>query len=99
MVENGCRLLLCDTQADNMPARNFFERTGFSNIEVRPQPSIGLERSTRAIMALWMQGGCAVSRSLSETRMCVVWCGVVWCGAEPRVLQQAAEPRGGGGQS
>lgn len=49
MVENGCRLLLCDTQADNMPARNFFERTGFSNIEVRA-PSV---RSREADRDTW----------------------------------------------
>lgn len=57
MVENGCRLLLCDTQADNMPARNFFERTGFSNIEVSPPPS----RSREARVQGHVEGGCAVS--------------------------------------
>ena len=28
MVSEGARIIMCDTQADNMPARNFFERAG-----------------------------------------------------------------------
>ncbi|EWM27295.1 gcn5-related n-acetyltransferase [Nannochloropsis gaditana] len=33
MEENGCRLLLCDTQADNLAARAFFEKSGFQDWE------------------------------------------------------------------
>ncbi|GAB5031818.1 gcn5-related n-acetyltransferase [Nannochloropsis oceanica] len=33
MEQNGCRLLLCDTQADNLAARAFFEKSGFQDWE------------------------------------------------------------------
>lgn len=33
MEEIGCRLLLCDTQADNLPAREFFIGMGFRALE------------------------------------------------------------------
>eukprot|EP00123_Amoebidium_parasiticum_P016290 comp23374_c0_seq1/m.38674 comp23374_c0_seq1/g.38674 ORF comp23374_c0_seq1/g.38674 comp23374_c0_seq1/m.38674 type:complete len:510 (-) comp23374_c0_seq1:434-1963(-) len=34
MVERGVRIIVCDTQADNVPARRFFEKQGFGNIEL-----------------------------------------------------------------
>lgn len=33
MVEDGCRIIMIDTQADNVPARKFFERAGFGSLE------------------------------------------------------------------
>jgi hypothetical protein len=33
MVEDGCRIIMIDTQADNLPARKFFERAGFGSLE------------------------------------------------------------------
>ncbi len=33
MEEKGCRLLLCDTQASNVAARNFFEKNNFKDFE------------------------------------------------------------------
>jgi ribosomal protein S18 acetylase RimI-like enzyme len=32
-MDEGCRIMLADTQADNEPARRFFERAGFGSLE------------------------------------------------------------------
>lgn len=33
MLEKHCRIIMVDTQADNEPARRFFERAGFASVE------------------------------------------------------------------
>ena len=45
MVEDGAKLLIVDTQADNIPALSFFEKLGFRN----PQHCVYLSRSGNPI--------------------------------------------------
>ncbi len=41
MLDEGARMLLVDTQADNIPAIRFFEKLGF----IHPQPCVYLSRN------------------------------------------------------
>jgi len=44
MKDQGVRMILVDTSADNLPAIRFFEKHGFSNIQEHVYMSLNLAR-------------------------------------------------------
>jgi ribosomal protein S18 acetylase RimI-like enzyme len=61
MVESGVRILLVDTEADNLPALHFFRKMGFGHPEEHIYLSLNLATQRRAHMTK-RNGGPAQSR-------------------------------------
>src|SRR5450631_349775 len=47
MKEQGVRMMIIDTSADNQPAVNFFQKQGFGDIQEHVYMSLNLSRKTR----------------------------------------------------
>lgn len=47
MIENGVRILMVDTQMDNLPALDFFRKLGFSNPEEQVYLYLNLDKHKR----------------------------------------------------
>ena len=47
MVENGCRILIVDTEADNLPALKFFEKAGFDDKQEHIYLSMNIDEERR----------------------------------------------------
>jgi ribosomal protein S18 acetylase RimI-like enzyme len=47
MIDNGVRILMVDTQMDNLPALSFFRKLGFSNPEEHVYLSLNLDKHKR----------------------------------------------------
>jgi ribosomal protein S18 acetylase RimI-like enzyme len=49
MREQGARIIIIDTDADNRAAINFFKKKGFGNIEKHVYMSLNLSRSRKKV--------------------------------------------------
>jgi ribosomal protein S18 acetylase RimI-like enzyme len=47
MLEQGVRMLIIDSSADNLPAINFFKKQGFDDIHEHVYMSLNLSRKSR----------------------------------------------------
>ena len=47
MIEQGVRMMIIDTSADNRPAINFFEKQGFGDVQEHVYMSLNLSRKSR----------------------------------------------------
>jgi len=47
MKEQGVRMMIIDTSADNLPAVNFFQKQGFDDVQEHVYMSLNLTRKSR----------------------------------------------------